>query len=210
MNILAKKWGLKIVIFSVLLISTYFIAETNINKPMKLQPNQTAPSFSTIDIKGNQVSSTTLKGKKVALIFERFVGCPICNLHVHQLMKVHEQLQKKGIILVVVYESSKENLLQFATVEEIPFVLLPDPDGVLYKTFELETSLGKVMNGILFKGAFAKVKAGEKLYKGKYKNDGKMSRLEADFLINEKGIINKAYYAKFVGDHLPIEEIMEF
>ena len=46
-----------------------------------------------------------------------------------------------------------------------------------------------------------------KVFKTKIKQDGNANRLGADFLIDEKGNIRRAYYAKYVGDHLPMAEI---
>jgi peroxiredoxin Q/BCP len=42
------------------------------------------------------------------------------------------------------------------------------------------------------------------------KQDGDSNTISADFLINESGIVKTAYYGKFLGDHLPVDQIKTF
>jgi thioredoxin-dependent peroxiredoxin len=194
----------------IMLIFGYLYIDANANIPVKLQANQPLPDFMVKDVKGNIISNSSLQGKKTIIIFERFVGCPVCNAHVHQLMQSYPNLKEKGVELVVVYESSPENLMRYATTEEIPFTLIADPDGTLYNTFGVTKSMGKVMKGFMFKGGKTVAQEGEKAYKGKYEKDGSMSRLTAEFLINTDGTIANAHYAKYLNDNLPIETIKNF
>jgi peroxiredoxin len=188
----------------------YLYFDANANTPTKLEANQSMPVFSTTDVSGNTISDASLKGKKTIIIFERFVGCPVCNVHVHELMQEYANLKSKGVELVVIYESSKENLMKFATTEEIPFTLIADPNGEIYSTFGVTKSMGKVMKGIMFKGGISLAKEGDKNYKGKYKKDGSMSRMTAEFLVGTDGVITKAHYAKYLGDHISMNEIKNF
>lgn len=48
------------------------------------------------------------------------------------------------------------------------------------------------------------------LYRRKIRQDGSMSRIGADFLIDESGVVQRAYYGRFLGDHLPVGEVREF
>jgi thioredoxin-dependent peroxiredoxin len=188
----------------------YLYFDATASTPTKLEANQSMPVFSTTDVRGNVISDVSLKGKKTIVVFERFVGCPVCNAHVHKLMLEYANLKAKGVELVVVYESSKENLMKFATTEEIPFTLVADPNGELYNTFGVTKSMGKVIKGIMFKGGMSLAKEGEKNYKGKYEKDGSMSRMTAEFLVGADGIITKAHYAKYLSDHISMDEIKNF
>jgi hypothetical protein len=49
--------------------------------------------------------------------------------------------------------------------------------------------------------------AGNKLFKKPMKQDGALTRIPAEFLIDEKGKLILAHYGKFMGDHLPIETL---
>jgi peroxiredoxin Q/BCP len=213
-KITRKSQTLRKTLFAILggigLLFGYLFIDANANVPTKLEVNQSIPDFTATDVTGKTISSTTLRGKKTVVIFERFVGCPVCNAHVHQLMQEYKSLKEKGIELIVIYESSNENLMKYATTEEIPFTLIADPNGTLYDTFGVTKSMAKVMKGFLFKGGKDAANEGQKSYKGNYEMDGSKSRLTAEFLINTDGTIAKAHYAQYLNDNLPIATIRNF
>lgn len=176
---------------------------------MKIKENQTAPGFTLKDVNGNTIHLSDYKGKKVLLSFFRNVGCPVCNVRFHELQEKSDYFRSKGMILLAVYESSAENMKKYLEGETPYAVMLPNPDESLYKRYELDKSMGKVMKG-MFHGAMSKMKKGKKLFKNNIKQDGNMSRIGADFLIDEKGIVKKAFYGAYIGDHLPVAEILKF
>ena len=176
---------------------------------MHLQANQTAPDFLVPDAHDKPVSLRLLQGKKVLLSFQRFVGCPICNVRMHELMSTYDSLSKQNVEMIVVYESSKENLRKYLDDTSLPFRMIADPDAKLYALYGVGHSMGKVMRGMM-NGAIKKAKLGEKLYKRKLKRDGTMSRIEADFLINPDGTIATAHYDRYLGDDLPLATIRAF
>src|SRR5882757_8319069 len=99
---------------------------------MKLQQNTSAPLFETTDVYGKPFSLAAQKGSKTLLTFMRFAGCPVCNLRVHELLKNADLLQKKNIKVVLVYESSKETMLEYLQTENLPFIFLADKENKLY------------------------------------------------------------------------------
>lgn len=176
-------------------------------QPASLERAQLTPSFSAKDVYGNEISDTLLKGKKTYLSFQRNAGCPICNLYVHNLLKQKQQLAQKGIDVILVYESSKDNLRKYLEGESFPFSFVADPKDELYKTFGVEKSMGKVMKG-MFHGAMGKISKGKKLFHEKIAMDGDNTTIEAGFLIGPDKRIIKAYYGKYVGDQLSVQEIV--
>lgn len=174
---------------------------------MKLQAQQTAPDFNTTDVFNNSISLHSFKGKKVYLLFMRFAGCPVCNLHVHSLLKHADAFKEKNIEVVLVYESSISTMRTYLDDTAYPFTFVADPQNALYDRYGIEKSWGKFLAS-LFKGLIAKVGAGEKLFKKKPKADGKLNRMEAEFLIDESGKIVIAHYASFLGDNVSIEKIL--
>jgi peroxiredoxin Q/BCP len=151
----------------------------------------------------------SLKGKKILLTFNRYVSCPLCNFRTHELLEVYDTLQHHGLVILSVYESTKETLKAYTSKEEIPFVMIADPEEKLYKSFKIQKSWIRSFAG-LFKDYPRKHKGGKKLFKGSYKREGHLNRIGADFLIDEKGIIQVAYYGKFAGDHLSVDEIVKW
>lgn len=176
---------------------------------MKIKENQTAPGFTLHDVNGNAITLSDYKGKKVFLSFFRNVGCPICNFRFHELQEKSDYFKSKNLILLAVYESSAENMKKYLDGENPYMVMIPNQDESLYKHYAVEKSLGKVMKGMVH-GAMNKMKKGKKLFKNNIKQDGNTTRIGADFLIDEKGVVKRAFYGDYVGDHLPVTEILKF
>ncbi len=143
------------------------------------------------------------------LTFNRYASCPLCNFRTHELLSVYDSLKKNGLIIISVYESKKELLTEYTTKEQVPFVMVADPEETLYKKFKVRKSGWRSFTG-LFRDYRQKHSAGKKLFRSKYERDGSLSRIGADFLIDENGIIQTAYYGRFAGDHLPVEAIVKW
>jgi len=165
---------------------------------------QPIPGFSVKDIKGEVHTPEKYLGQKWMLSFFRYASCPACNLRIHELTKVYDELQEKGLAILAVFESPKESIMKYVAAGELPFSIIPDPDRNLYKQFGVEASWIKyvlgaptVMKAIL-KGIFP----------GKMEGDWAM--VPADFLIDEHGSIHTAYYGKNIGDHLDFQHILSF
>lgn len=201
------------IILGLLAASTAIISNTGHaqtrTEEMKITVLQPAPTFITTDVNGTTVNLADYKGKKVLLSFYRNVGCPVCNLRFHELQEEVDYFKEKGLIVLAVYESSADNMIQYIESETFYATMIPNPDQSLYRLYKIDKSMGKMMKG-MFYGAMGKMKKGKKLFKQKIKQDGNASRIGADFLIDENGNIKKAYYGKYLGDHLPLVEIREF
>jgi len=174
---------------------------------MALQVKQNAPDFNINDVFSNRISLYNYKGKKVYLAFMRFAGCPVCNLRVHELLKHADAFKAKNIDVVLVYESSIANLRMYLEDTAYPFTFVADPENTLYNAYGVERSWTKFL-GSMFKGMIGKASAGDKLFKKKPELDGKINRLEAEFLIDENGRLAIAHYSEFLGDNVEIEKIL--
>ena len=164
------------------------------------------PSLALSPVFGDSLRTSELKGKKILITFNRYASCPLCNFRTHELLAVYDSLKKNNWVVISVYESTKETLTEYTKQEDIPFIMIADPQEKLYKLFNVQKSWWKTFIG-LFNHYGEKHSGGKKNFKSKYERDGHLNRIGADFLIDENGIIRTAYYGKFVGDHLPVEEI---
>jgi peroxiredoxin len=170
---------------------------------MHLRDGQALPVLQVTDVTGNIIS---LMGEKTFLSFQRNAGCPICNFHVHELIKHAPAFERQQIQVVLVYESSKENLLEYLHQEKLPFAFVADPSRQLYNLFGVERSLFLFLKGLL-RGGLTKAIKGKSLFKTKIKIDGDTDRIGADFLL-QKGMIEKTHYGAFVGNHLTSDTIL--
>jgi thioredoxin-dependent peroxiredoxin len=194
------------IIISLLTISTFQLFGQD---KMKIQASQEAPLFSIKDVNGTSVNLADYKGKKVMLTFYRNVGCPVCNVRFHELEEQASYFKSKGMILLAIYESTADNMKKYLEGEAVFATMIPNPEQNLYELYDIDRSMGKMMKG-MFHGAMGKMKKGKKLFKQKIEQDGNSNRIGADFLIDEKGNVQTAYYGKYVGDHLPLNDIKNF
>jgi thioredoxin-dependent peroxiredoxin len=185
---------------------------------MKLSPNQVAPMLRTSDVFGIafDLTAAVRGGNKVFLSFFRSAGCPVCNTRVAQLMGNVPRWQEQGLLVVAVYESTRENLLGYVQDagkrRRFPFTIIADPERRFYEAYKVETSFSKMMGGFMKGSVIAMAKQGSDYSQSltKPKQDGSMTRIGADFLIDERGIIQTAHYGSHLGDHLAVEEVSRF
>jgi len=173
---------------------------------MKILPKTKAIDFSVYDIDHNLISLKSYQGKRILLSFYRYASCPLCNLRVHELIETKKQFEAYGIELIAVFQSSIEQIKMYVGSQDVPFPIIADPEQKLYKLYGVKTSIIKTLLSI-FKLNRMK-EAHRKGYKiGK--SDGPITRVPADFLINEHFVVELSYYGKDISDHLPIKEIFD-
>jgi peroxiredoxin len=68
----------------------------------------------------------------VHLQFQRFAGCPLCNLHLQSVLRRYDEIVARGIREVVVFHSPAEELRDQVT--HLPFPVVADPGQKLYAT----------------------------------------------------------------------------
>lgn len=176
----------------------------------QLQAGKKAPEILVTSAQGETIRLNAYQGKKVLLVFFRFAGCPVCNFKMHELIDRYEELKANNLEVLAVFESSNATLLTYVQDAHIPFPVIGDSSLVLYKRFHVTQSVFKMMNTMFKKKPKAEMKKGEALYHGKkYKQDGSLTRIPADFIIDEQGLLKMVHYGKFIGDHLPIETILK-
>ncbi|MCQ6961126.1 redoxin domain-containing protein [Mucilaginibacter aquariorum] len=176
---------------------------------MPLIEYQQAPDFQATDIFGNPVSISALKGKKILLSFYRHVACPFTNLRFLELQELDSYFSEMGLFVLAVYESSSKNLQKFAYDEAFYARMIANPEYDLYSLYDIEQSTLKVLYS-MYMGAYAKSQEGQRRFKKSFCPEGRKNTLGGDFLIGEDGEIKYAYYNQYLGDHLPVKDIIRF
>ncbi len=190
--------------FTLLLASRPLVAASQAADPpvARLTDQQAAPAFSTTDVLGQPVSREGLRGRRVLISFMRDAGCPICELRLAHLAQRADSLKAANTRVVLIYESDAATMRQYLVDKDLPFTFVADPDGKLYDLFGLEKSFAKTMIGFT-KGAGKQIKAGKKLQTQQLpRAEANMTRITADFVLDEQGIVQRAYYGKYLGDHM--------
>lgn len=177
---------------------------------IKLKKGELSPSFFATNYLGEEVKLENFKGKKVLLSFHVFGSCPFCNLRVRELGKKNDEWRTNGLEMIHVFPSTGETISKYAGNDNPSFTILSDPHKQLYKMYGLKKSvLGMLMGFFKVKRLFQAFRV-VGLFNSLKNNDSAMHQLPADFLIDENGIIQEAFYAKTTSDNLPISKIENF
>jgi thioredoxin-dependent peroxiredoxin len=163
-----------------------------------------APAFSVNDVLGGTISREGLRGKRALISFMRDAGCPICELRLARLAQRSDSLKKANTRVVLIYESDAATMRQYLVDKNLPFRFVADPQGELYDLFGLEKSFLKTMIGFV-NGAGKKIREGQKLQTQEIsREEAERTRITADFVLDENGVVERAYYGRYLGDHMPL------
>lgn len=171
---------------------------------MKLKKGNNSIGFNTEDISGNKIDIEAYLGKKVFLTFYRGASCPFCNLHVHELIEQMDYFREKRLAVISFFMSDKREIMEYVGKQNPPFPIIADPNKKYYKMYGLEKSFVGKMKAMLRFGTWMKIFANGFFNMKSLKDD---NTLPGDFLINEDGTIEHAYYGKDFGDHLDFKII---
>ena len=173
---------------------------------MQLQAGDRAPDFELACLDGTTIRLADYKGKKLLLSFYRFASCPFCNLRVHAIGELYPEISSE-MEVIGVFESSLETLQIYMPRHSLAFKIASDTKAVSYKKYGVTHSFMGMLSGMIMRMPTL-MKA---MFKGYFPGniDSSLTRMPADFIIDEEGKILVAYYAKDEGDHLSIEEIQK-
>ncbi len=171
---------------------------------MKVLAPAQAPRVSLVDINGDPV--VIGNGRKLLLSLFREATCPFCNFRVYELTHNYKGLSALGLDIVVVFSSSREDVLKFIAQRPRPFRIVADPEARTHQTFGVESSLwGKLKAMMLRMGAMMRGMATVGM-----RGMATGNRMPADFLIDEHGRVVETYYGRDAGDHIPMERLERF
>ncbi len=179
---------------------------------MKLESNLSAPVFKQKDIFGRMIDLAEYRDKKVFLGFFRHAGCPFCNIRVHTLSKMHEELSAKGMEMVFFFESKEKVLLNSIFHREVsPIPLIADPEKKWYDAYGLENSGFKSAVSHIssfVQTAFKARSLGAPMH---LMADGEsISTMPAEFLIDKGLIVKEVHYSDNLRDRMNTEKIRAF
>jgi thioredoxin-dependent peroxiredoxin len=132
----------------------------------KLKQGSKAPAFKALNEKGETVSLSDYKGKKLVLYFYPQDNTPTCTVEACNLRDNYKRFQKEGYEILGVSPDSAKKHTNFIKKHELPFSLLVDEDLSIIKAYGVwgeKTTFGKTYDGVL----------------------------RTTFVIDEKGIIEK-------------------
>jgi len=147
----------------------------------------------------------------VHLQFRRFAGCPICNLHLRDVIRRHDEIEAAGIREVVVFHSTAEELAEYP----LPFAVIADPTKRLYAEYGVEAAPRAMLHpGVYWPLLRAVTRTGIAILRGREKApaghqaNGRLG-LPADFLIAPDGQTVARKYGRHAYDQWTVDEVLE-
>ncbi|MES2778313.1 MAG: thioredoxin-dependent thiol peroxidase [Bacteroidota bacterium] len=119
---------------------------------MTLKPGDKAPTFTSTNEKGEKVSLSDYKGKKLVLYFYPKDSTPTCTIEACDLRDNYKMFQKKGYEILGVSTDSAKSHVKFIKKYDLPFSLLADEDHSLVEAYGVwgeKTLFGRKYMGIL-------------------------------------------------------------
>ena len=117
-----------------------------------LQVGTKAPAFTLSDAQGNLISSETFAGKRWVLYFYPKDSTPGCTKQACAFAAAHGEYEALGVPVVGVSKDSQKSHQRFAEKNELPFLLLSDPELTAIQAYDVwkEKKLyGKTSMGVV-------------------------------------------------------------
>ena len=173
---------------------------------MTVNAGQIAPDFRGKTYTGDPIDLSQMRGTKVWLAFHRWAHCPLCNLRIKEVIDRYAEIEKKGIRLVAVFQSTPERIADGVGRQKPPFPIVSDPELSLYDAYGVRPSVAGMFYLRVFGRAIRAMREGF----FSLKMEGPKAMIPADFLVDPEGVVWKAYYGSAVSDHIPFEDIDAF
>jgi len=148
----------------------------------------------------------------VHLQFRRFAGCPICNLHLHSMIRRWNEVTAANIREIVVFHSTVEEMRVHAA--DLPFSVIADPEKRLYIEFGVEAAPRALLDprawiAILRSIPFSlRASIVERKPPPPTHPQGGRLGLPADFLIARDGRVLASKYGAHADDQWSVDELL--
>jgi peroxiredoxin len=147
-----------------------------------------------------------IDGTGAVLFFLRYMGCPICQYKISEIMRDWDRLRASGKKVFIVLQSEPGIVKEHIGSEEISFAIICDPREEAFKLYGVAP--GNILHYIAPSVIVKAVKASRKGFSHGKKEGSEMQR-PAVFIIDGKKKITYAYYGKNIGDLPDNEEILK-
>jgi len=85
------------------------------------------PDFTMVDIEGNEITLSSLKGRRVVLNFWA-TWCPPCRLEIPDLIKLRKEVSPDELAIIGISNEDKQELLEFVTKKNINYTIATAED----------------------------------------------------------------------------------
>lgn len=117
-----------------------------------LEQGTKAPEIVLSDTDGNEVKLSDFKGQRVVVYFYPRDNTPGCTRQACAFRDEFEEYKSLGIPVIGISKDNKASHQKFATKNELPFILLADPELKAIKDYDVwqeKKMYGKVSMGVV-------------------------------------------------------------
>lgn len=117
-----------------------------------LKEGMKAPSFKGLDERGETISLSDFKGKKLLLYFYPKDQTPTCTQQACNIRDHFSELKKLGIEIVGVSADSQKSHVRFKNKFQLPFALIADTELETIKAYDVwgqKQLFGRIYEGIV-------------------------------------------------------------
>lgn len=168
-----------------------------------LKKGERIPFETVTTIFGEDIS---LQQGRTVVAFYRNVDCAMCNLRIHQLTEKAHLFNEKDIRVIIVLQSTADEIKAHLGDAEFPFDLIADPNKKLFDAIGAKSGGLKTLFAMRRIGSIVKIKKQKIPLIKDQRGDTKLAPVE---LILDKGTIIKAHYGSDIGDHISIKQLLK-
>ena len=163
-----------------------------------LNTGELAPKFEFNSQDGKKINfPADFKGKWLALIFLRHLGCPLCMEKINELASNHQKYKDQGLELFVVVQSTEKRVKDYILKKGIKFNMIPDHGRAIYDLY------GVAKGGLAaFLAPAVTVATIRATLKGNFHGpfEGDELQKPASFIINPDGKLAFSEYGRNIAD----------
>jgi signal peptidase II len=180
--------------------------------PPALAEGSAAPYFEAETWDRQKIELRDLLGKKVWMIFYRYATCPLCAVHLEGIKDTVRRVQDAGVTVIAVYESSPDEFKEsghevtLALLHSMGIPMIADPSRRLYRAYGTRQRIRAVVRWSVLRTLLEARR--RKFSQGKL--HGKLGQQPAHFLIDENGIIARAFYGDSAISHIELADVRTF
>lgn len=173
----------------------------------RVQAGEFAPDFTLTDMQGQRVSLSDFRGRRVWLLFNRQATCALCNPHHAAVIEMSRMAALADVQIVSVWGSDPQALRAGVGRMNPPYPVLSDPVDETYDRYGLHFSLAGTLD---HRNLRTLVQGFRMMGPAALKSDGELTRMPAEFLIDERGVVEHAHYNTFGADWLSADTLLSW
>jgi peroxiredoxin len=165
-----------------------------------------ARSFVAKDLTGESIELEAYRGRSVLLVFLPAATDATSSAHLRLLAHHFIHLYAQGLEIIAVIAAPRPIPERLLTHLALPFPLICDPDGTLFRLYGAAASWDALRGGARLRAGVFAVRHGQR---SPFSHGGFLP-MPAEFLIDPTGQIRLAHYNQKRGDYLTLPEIDQF